>query len=371
MDEHEQRQEAERQRLMALGRAAAQRSAIRTTRLADTLSPAVSAAARFVVDGAHAIHWLRRRDGVFAGWDYCARIDLPGVLPVFEWRGGLGVDDVGALPRQRFRHEQLDARLRAYTRAPAVLQPFANDAIASGLPSTSIRVAVVVQSPTLSVLEFDADVGAGTDCEWANDKAAQIGRVALALVGAGARFTEQAEDTRLPAEQLEALLNTLAVSTSWLSGPTARVGDGVEARLELDELEDKPCAVRVDVHGVQPQATIFLQAPLLAPLTKTTTLSPESTFFDRVRGVFDGKVGDSVFDAAWIIDGDIEGAKLLRRCALELEQLRRANAAIEVGPPGLTIRATFAFEGFAVVDAIDAGLRLWRALVRHQHGLND
>ena len=359
--------------LAGLGVGAARAAAMRTGRISDSLSPLPSTATTFDVAGAHAIQFLRQRRGLFGGFDYCARMDLPGVLPAFLFLGSFSHDDddTGFGPRQRFQHDVLDSRVVVRTRAPDVLQAFAIDTVANSFPTTATRVALVQHSATLSVLEVDVDVGDGKQCEAAAQVALQLGHIALALVRSNALFTERAVDTRPPAEQLASLLSLLSSSTSWLSGPVARVGDGVEARLELDEQPELPCALRLDVHGVTGLVTLFLRAPLKTTPTKTTTLAPQEDFFARVRGLVDVKVNDDVFDAAWLIAGDVADVQALKLAATELAALRRIDASIEWGAEGLVVRAPgFPFEPEDVVDAVDASLSLWRFLLRRGHGLD-
>ena len=360
--------------LSSIGEGAAYASAARRERLADTLSPLPSTATAFTIDGAHAIHFLRKRQGFRGGFDYCARMDLPGVLPAFHLVGGFGDDsdarDFG--PKQRLANEVLDRRVVARTRAPDVLQAFASDVVANSFPAAATRIALVQHGASLSVLEVDIDVGDGRHSESAAQVASQFGHIALALVRNNAIFTEHAKDTRPPAEQLQSLLTLLSTSTSWLSGPTERIGDGVEARLQLDEQPELPCALRLDVHGVTGLVTLYLRAPLKVTPTKMTRLSPQEHFFEKLRGLVDGKVGDDVFDDAWIIDGDVDNARVLQRAEGELSALRRINATIEWGAEGLVVRAPgFAFDGDDVADAVDASLRLWRALVLRGHGVSD
>lgn len=385
-DAAERAQAARTFELASLGESAARAAAARGMRLADTLSPLPSTATAFDVDGAHAIHFLRARKGLFSGLDYCARIDLPGVLPAFLITGGFGEvtddavihvgrgfdDDKSFGPRQRFHHEVFDRWLKVRTRAPDVLLAFTNDTVAAGFPRSPTRIALVQHTAALSVLEVDVFVGDGRHCEAAATTALQLGHIALALVRNHAIFAERAVDTRPPAEQLESLLSLLSSSTSWLSGPVARVGDGVEARLELDEQAELPCALRLDVDGVTGLVTLFLRAPLKTAPTKTTTLSPQASVLDQLRGLIDVHVGVTAFDNAWLCKGDVDDVKVLQRAETELAALHQIGATITWGAEGLVVRAPgFAFDGDDVADAVDACLRLWRSLVRRGHGLDD
>ena len=259
--------------------------------------------------------------------------------------------------------------LTARTRAPDVLRAFCTEAIAAGFPTTATRIALVRHSAELSVLEVDIDVGRGQIVDYAAEKAAQLGAVAVALVRANATFAERAVDTRPAVEQLQSVLELLSSSTAWLSGPVARVGEGVEARLVLEELDDHPSALRVDVDATG-STSFSLRAPLKVTPSKTTTLTPQAGIGGALRGLLDKKSGDKAFDDRWIIDGDVEVARGLQRAEGELAALHRVGARIEHGVDGLVIRAAgFVFEAGDVVDAIDASLQLWRRLIVAGHGL--
>jgi hypothetical protein len=359
----------ERARLMELGRAAAAVSARRSVRLADTLSSLPSNASPLDMGGAQAIHYLRRHDGRRSAFDYCARIDLPGPLPRLLLLGGGADDDDerSSGPRTAFPHSGLSQLVRARTRAPDVLRPFALDDVLAAWPKAAVRVAVQRINDRLSVLEVDVDVGPGTDCEGAAALAVLLGRIALAVVSSGATFSEARVDTRAPVEQLESLLQVLTNSTSWLSGPAARVGDGVEARLELDELPERPCIIRVDFDAQQ-RAVVKVQAPLRDTPEKTTTLSPQHGVVGAVLGLLDQRVGDNAFDDAWHIDGDVERARVLSHAEGDMLALRRVQATVSWGPDGLDVRVPpMAFEASDVGDVVEACLRLWRRVVRHLH----
>jgi hypothetical protein len=356
-------------RLIELARAAASVSSARSARLADTLSSLPSNASPLDVGGAQAIHFLRRRDGLFNTYDYCARIDLPGPLPrLLLLSGGASDADERAYgPRAPIPHEGLHRLLRARTRAPDVLRPFALDDVLAAWPKQAVRVAVQRINDRLSVLEVDVHVDGGTHCEPAATLAALLGRIGLAVVGSGAAFSEARVDSRAPVEQLESLLQVLTNSTSWLSGPSARVGDGVEARLELDEQPERPCIIRIDFDEQQ-RAVVKVQAPLRDTPEQTTKLSPQQGVVGAVLGLLDARVGDNTFDDAWHIDGDAARARVLALADGDMLVLQRVQATVSWGPDGLDVRVPpMPFEAADVGDVVEACLRLWRRVVRHLH----
>jgi hypothetical protein len=361
-------------RVQQAGIDAARWSAGRGASLADRLSHLPSDASPFDIEGTRGIQYLRRDEGAFeTRFDYCARVDLPGVLPrfVIHTLGRGATDDVAMGPRQRFRHRWLQTWTMARTRAPDVLRAFDVDEIGDGLHGLSLRVALVPQTNRLSVLEVDVGVGKGRDCERAAEKALLFARIALALVQSGATFAERAADNRPPAEQVEALVQRLGQTVSWISGPIARVGDGVEGRLSLDEQEDLPCALRVDLDG-DGRASLFFRGPLKVVPERRTTLSPQAGFLDRLRSLVDNKVGVAVIDDAWLIDGDVGEARRMALAEGELMRLRRLQASIELGPEGLVVRAPpFDLDDATLLDAVGSSLSLWRTVVRRSHGLHE
>jgi hypothetical protein len=365
---------AELARVQRAGIDAARWSAGRGASLADRLSHLPSDASPFDIEGTRGIQYLRRDEGTFeTRFDYCARVDLPGVLPrfVIHTLGRGTVDDVAVGPRQRFRHRWLQMWTTARTRAPDVLRAFDINELGDTLHGLSLRVALVPQSNRLSVLEIDVGVGRGRDCERAVEKALLFSRIALALVQSGTTFAERADDNRPPAEQVEALVQRLGQAVSWISGPVARVGDGVEGRLCLDEQEDLPCALRVDLDG-DGRATLFFRGPLKVVPERRTTLSPQEGFIDRLRALVDDKVGLAAIDEAWIVDGDVEQARRMAVAEGELVRLRRLAASIELGPEGLVVRTTpFDLDDANLLDAVGSSLSLWRTVVRRSHGLHD
>lgn len=359
--------------VMATGRAAAERSATRTGLLGDSLGHLPSSATPIDVDGARGIHFLRRDPGLLGGYDYCARIDVPGVLPRFVMhtiaRGDAADGDIG--PRQRLRTRALDNALTARTRAPDVLRAFDNDVVADGIGKISLRVSLVVIHDRLSMLEVDVGVGDGRHCERAAARALQFGAIAVSLARAGITFAERAADGRPAPEKVEALVQQLSSSVAWLSGPVARVGDGVEARLALDEQHEHPCALRVDIDD-DGHASMFFRGPLRAAPERRTTLKPQAGFIERLQALVDGKIGDATFDDAWLVDGDVDGARRLAVGQVELQRLRRLLASLELGPEGLQVRVPpFELDDETLVDAAGSALSLWRTLVIRAHGLTD
>lgn len=356
--------------VQAQGEAAARKSAARGQVLADTLSSVPSQSTPFQIDGAHAIHYLRKSEGFLGSFDYCARVDIKGVLPRFVLHT-LGRGDTGDAatfgPQRRMQQRSFGPVVTARTRAPDLLRAFDNDLIIGELSGLSLRAQFTQHSDRLGVLEVDAGVGNGRRCERAAAKAAQLASVCLALVGQS--FTERDDSQKATPEQLESLLGTLSTSVTWLSGPVARVGDGVEARLALDEQVELPCSLRLDVKGDQ-TGSMYFRGPLQAPPDRVTKLAPQEGFFERLAGLVDAKVGIDAFDDAWLVDGPREGAVEMAAAEGEVLRLRRLLGHVELGPEGLVVRIPrFEVDDENLVDAVGSALSLWRVLVRRRHGL--
>lgn len=359
------------ERLRASGESAARVSAGRTGILSDRLSHLPSDASPFDVDGTRGIQFLRRHEGLLPRYDYCVRADLKGVLPrfVLHTLGRGGGDDHLVGPRQRLRQMSLALLMTARTRAPDVVRPFDIDAVGENIRRFSLRVALVPQKERLSVLEVDVGVGDGRECEPAARKALQFVQIAAALVQSGHTFAERAADGRPPAEQVEALVQRLGQSVSWLSGPVARVGDGVEGRLALDEQQELPCALRVDLGG-DGRASLYFRGPLQSAPEQRTSLTPQDGFFDRLRGLVDEKTGTASIDDAWVISGVADDARRIAAAEGELIRLRRLQGSIELGPEGLVVRVPpFELDDENLLDAAGSALSMWRTVVRRGHGL--
>jgi hypothetical protein len=360
--------------------AAAERSATRSAKASDLLS---ERGTELVVDDLRGVQFLRRctfMSGVsstleMTGFDYSARVDVDGVLPRlllvrrFEILSHADAETAG--PTVPFSTARLARRYRAATAAPDVLRPFDTESFAEVLGQRSVRIALRPDSDRRTVVEVDVHVGDGRICEPAVAIAAAVARMAQALAASGAVFAEKSRDNRPPAERVEALVARVTEAVSWVTGPVARVGDGVEARLALDEQPDAPSVLRFDLDG-QGKGTVFFEGRLIERNEKTTRLRPQEGFLDRLRGLLDQKIDDPAFDDAWVIEGDAVVGKQLAAQAALLLRLRERHAVIEVGPAGLVVRVSaFEDEDAAVVDVVGSILGLWRNLCRGARGFDD
>ncbi|MDP2345083.1 MAG: hypothetical protein Q8O67_29330 [Deltaproteobacteria bacterium] len=353
---------------IAAGIAASQRSAARVSNVVDLLS---ETGTELRIEGLHGFHYVRRNT---FGVDYCARVDVPGVLPrllITKRFPGPSADDIATYGRVvQFDNAHLAQRHVARTNATDVLRPFDTEVVAVALGDRNVRIALRRDTDRRTVVEVDAFVGGGRDATPGLHIITIIARIAQSLAESGAVFSEKANDNRPPAERVEALVTRVSDAVSWVTGPVARVGDGVEARLALEEQPDAPSVLRFDLDG-KGKCTVFFEGRLIERNEKTTTLRPQEGFLDRLRGLLDAKIDDPVFDDAWLIEGDPAVGKQLAAHASILLRLRERHAAIEVGPAGLIVRvAAFDDEDGAVVDVVGSILGLWRNLCRQARGFD-
>jgi hypothetical protein len=327
------------------------------------------------LDDLHAMHYLRRRGREF---DYCARIDVDGVLPRCVFSGvGDAVDDDKDLPVHAPSVDGLVGKAELRTRAPALIRAFSLPAVADVLPRWRFRVALRPEDERRTVVEVDVDVGDGQTLQNPVRFACLMGRIARALAESKVVFAEAAVDTRPPAERILDVLDRVTQSVSWLSGPTARVGDGVEARLALDEQPDLPSVLRIDLDAGG-RHSVFFEGRFTHAFATDTRLTRQRALLDRLRGLADAKSGDAAFDDAWLCAGEPATLRLLAAQGAVFRLFHAVGATVELGPAGLTVRTPLFADGVDVdgnanadVDVIrvaSAALTLWRSLVRHQHG---
>lgn len=353
--------------LLQVSRLAVEDYGSRPQRLTDSLSSIPSQASAIDILGLHAIHFLQESA---LGMLYCVRIDLPGVLPALDIRSRFGAGDATGRTRS-LGIPALDRLVVVRTKAPDFARVFAVEKLAEGLPRFGLRITINPQRENLTVLEFDVFAGRrGKGADAIGTKVVQVAAICKGLIERQATFAEREEVRRPAVEGIEDLVQTLSGAASWLSGPVARVGDGVEGRLCLDEQPDFPSHLRVDLDHAQ-RATIYFRGPIQTPPERRTTFQPQDGFLDYLRGTIDTKVGAEPFDSMWLIHGDSETAKLVAHADVELGRLRERDATIEVGPEGLVVKLpAFPWDEAVLADAVAATLSLWRSVVRRLHGLN-
>lgn len=351
--------------------AAARRAATRSGDVGDVLTDLPGASAPLRIDDVSGVQYLRRHSGLFARFDYCARIDVVGVLPRLSIEGRFAapsLEDARTFgPLVNLRHKNLTIR----SRSPSGAALFDNDDVALAFSNLRARVALRPETARRSVVEVDVVVGDGRVCTPAADLARLITRLCRAALDRGLAFAEAAADGRAPAERIEALVARVTEAVHWVSGPVARVGDGVEARLAIDEQPDAPSVMRFDLDNAG-HCAVYFEGRLADVGDDRVRLAPQDGFVDRMRGLVDVKVDDAALDEAWLIDGAPALARRLARHKTILLGLRERAATVEVAAAGLVVRVpAFADDDAAVVDVAGALLTLWRNLIRDARGLND
>jgi hypothetical protein len=155
------------------------------------------------------------------------------------------------------------------------------------------------------------------------------------------------------------LVQRVRDATSFLAGDVERVGEGVEARLLLDEPEELEARLRLEV--VDDGLRLSFRGALPVAPRKPVTLSPEVGVWKKALGLVDPKVGDEALDRAFLVDGDLDAAKLVlteRNAAL---RLCGRGAVLSAAPEGFGVAvACLPREDEAVLDVVVASISAWR-----------
>lgn len=170
---------------------------------------------------------------------------------------------------------------------------------------------------------------------------------------------------------LKSLLERVRESTSFLAGHAERVGDGVEARFELDRPEGIACVFRIEPDGEQ-AARATLRGGLAAPPARTAKLSPEVGVLARARGLMDPKVGDPALDRAFLIEGDVEIARLALRDPSAALRLAGRGGTLAVDGEGFVIDVPpFAADEASLLEVTAACVAAWRAAALMNAGFGE
>lgn len=130
------------------------------------------------------------------------------------------------------------------------------------------------------------------------------------LVRTPGGFVSTAEAHALTMEEIRALVSKVRDTVSFLAGHVERVGDGVEARLELDEPAGMHAILRLEPVGPRALRATFRGDLRPTDTTRETRLSPELGFLQKLRGLSDPKVGDPALDKAFLVVGERAMARL-------------------------------------------------------------
>lgn len=184
------------------------------------------------------------------------------------------------------------------------------------------------------------------------------------LVSTPGGFAETAEATVLGIEEIRALVTQVKDSVSFLAGHVERVGDGVEARLELDQPTGLHAVLRIEPTGARELRATFRGDIPLPQVTRETRLSPQVGFLKKVKGLADPKVGDPLLDNALLIEGDVTLARLVLSDGAAALRLAGRGASLALDGAGLHVRVPrLPLEGDALLEGVIASVALWREAV--------
>lgn len=187
---------------------------------------------------------------------------------------------------------------------------------------------------------------------------------ALKLVETPGGFAETAQAAVLGAEEIRALVTQVKDSVSFLAGHVERVGDGVEARLELDEPAGLHAVLRLEPTGPRELRATFRGDVPLPGLTREVKLSPQVGILKKLKGLNDPKVGDGTLDQALLIEGDVALARLVLADAAAALRVSGRGGALALDGAGLHVRVpSVPVEGEALLEVVVASVALWREAV--------
>lgn len=168
-----------------------------------------------------------------------------------------------------------------------------------------------------------------------------------------------------------ALVEQLRESTSFLAGLVERVGDGVEARFELDKPEGLACVFRLE-QAEERTVRATLRGRLAAPSPRTAKLSAEVGALARARGLLDPKLGDPALDRAFLIEGDLATARHALRDPTAALRLVGRGATLAVDAEGFSVVVPpFAANEAAILEVTAACIAAWRAAALANAGFAD
>lgn len=181
------------------------------------------------------------------------------------------------------------------------------------------------------------------------------------LVATPGGFAEAAEATALDLDDVLALVERVKDAVSFLAGHVARVGDGVEARLELDAPAGLHALLRIEPVAERELRATFRGDVPLPDVTREARLSPEVGFLKRAQGLFDPKVGDAALDRAFLIEGDVALARLALADPSAALRLAGRGGSLGVDAAGLTARVPrLPLDDDALLEVALAFIACWR-----------
>jgi hypothetical protein len=192
---------------------------------------------------------------------------------------------------------------------------------------------------------------------------------AVASTAGGFVATARAEVSN--EQRIPELLDDVRAATAFLGGHVERVGDAAEARMTLDEPAGWRGALRVAFAAGRSLSVTF-DGELSPPFTSNVTLRPERSRLERARGLFDKKLGDPELDRAFLIEGNLDAARLLASETIAALALVSRGATLSLDANGVHVRIPdLPDEDEALLEATSASLALWRAAAHERAGIDE
>lgn len=247
------------------------------------------------------------------------------------------------LPRALLRHE-------GFARALAGAMPF----------SPSVFIEPTTHGAELIVEIADARVHAGVGAAMKLVRA--LREAAIAIAGDADVLSAGGTDGLAADEDIAGLMEAVLNATAWLEGDVARVGNGVEARLVLEESMAQHKA-SLTASLVDKVVRLRLRAEL-PDHVESFALVPQRGWRSVLARISELQIDDAAVDDAYVITASHTAAGTLKERRLELLRLAERDSTIKCAPG--TLEADIGGIAAAPIDVADAAgalLALWRGLV--------
>lgn len=277
-------------------------------------------------------------------------------------------------PEQPLGVKAFDRRFLVRCRSRRAVGAFLTDEVVGALGEVKRDLVVVAVRAEAgrTLVEVKVEVEGATAAAPAVALARAAHAAAAQLASAPGGFGDDGPATRtLEPAALTALVERVRESTSFLAGHAERVGNGVEARFELDRPEGIGCVFRLEPDG-KGAARATLRAGLAAPPARPATLSPEVGVLARARGLMDPKVGDPALDRAFLIEGDVETARLALMDPSASLRLVGRGATLGVDGEGFLVDVpSFVADAASILEVTAACVAAWRAAALMNAGFGE
>ena len=192
------------------------------------------------------------------------------------------------------------------------------------------------------------------------------------LVSTPGGFAETARATELSLDDVLALVGRVKDTVSFLAGHVERVGDGVEARLELDQPTGMHAVLRIEPTGPRELRATFRGDLTLPHAARDTRLEPEVGFLKKAQGLVDTKVGEAALDRAFLIEGDVGMARLALADPSAALRIAGRGGSLALDGAGFHVRVPrVPADNDALLEVVLASVSSWREAARESAGFAD